>query len=428
MCSRFSPRPEYIYIAFLVASIAVYAASFDNGFREDDFEYIRWVSRFSGSLDPFRASPLHTFYRPGAMMLFWMAFRVFGPENSGAYIALNFAIHVLSSICLIGVLRGLRIGRPASCLAGGLFVLGLGHYGKKVMWACTCGPLSAILLVLCSLRLMQRHLEGPKDSEEFRMKYLIAAGLLMLAAPAFHEIGLIAPILVIALLVTTCGGDTWRRGRIRTMIALSPVIVTFSVWLSIYRSISIEHEQIRHAILTCTRAPLVLFRHLGFMLLPIKPSPLIEGRPGPIRWLLSISTPLHTVIAAAIIAASLYLLIRGNRAKKFLVIWMYVAIIPFCLVDMPEGWLELRYLYCAAMPLCALIALILTEMHAKGGWRRGAAFLITGLAAVMTIYVTAVLEKKYDSLGGSPDISVPAPRGSVERPSSIYRPGDQAGY
>jgi hypothetical protein len=245
----------------------------------------------------------------------------------------------------------------------------------------------------------------------------------MLTAPAFHEIGLIAPILAILLLVTTSGGDTWRRDRIHTMIALLPAIVTFGVWLPIYRGISIEYDQIRHAFLAVMRAPIMLFRHLGFMLLPIKPSPLIEGQPEPIKWLLSISTPLHIAIAAAIITASLYLLIRGNRAKKFLAIWMYVAISPFCLVDVPNGWLELRYLYCAAMPLCALIAVILTDMHARGGWRRWAAFAVTILAAVMTIYVTVVLETKYDSQSRSMDISVPEPRRSPVQ-VSLHKSGD----
>ena len=396
MHARLPVRSKYIYILFCLVSIVVYSTSFDNTFRDDDFIYIRSAAGFDDPREPFRTSELYAFYRPGAMILFWMEYRLFGPENSGAYLAFNFVIHVLISLCLVRVLRLLGMERRPAYLAGGLFVLGLGHYGKQVMWACTIGPLFAILMVLCTMCLVLAYLGARADAEAFRRRQLIGSGILMLAAPAFHEIGLIAPVLTAALVCTYGGWSDRSHCRGRVVLPLVPAVLALSVWASVFYFISSEYEAYRVACHTIVQAPLLLFRHLGFMLLPVKPSPAIDGQPGPIQWLLSISGPLHAAIAVAIVAVSLYLLFRGKRAARFLVVWFYIALAPFCLVDIPVSWLELRYIYCASMPLCALIAIVLVEgLYARGGWRRWAAISLTILAAAMTIYVTVTLEMKY---------------------------------
>jgi len=390
-------RSKYIYVVFLLVSIVVYSRSFDNAFRDDDFIHIRSAAEFDDPREPFQASDVHAYYRPGALILFWAEYRFFGLEMSGAYLVFNFVIHVLISLCLVSVLRRLGIGSRSAYLAGGLFVLGLGHYGKKVMWASTGGSLFAIFFVLCTVWLVAAYIDTSADTTAFRRRRLAGAGILMLSAPAFHEIGLIAPVLTVALLFTYGGRSDRRHNRDLVVLPLVPAAFSFAVWALIYYVLSDTYETYRHACQEVVHAPLLLFRHLGFMLLPIKPSSLIDGQPGPVQWLFSISGPLHAAIAVVILTVSLYLLIRGNRTARFLVIWFYVALTPFCLVDMPESWLELRYIYCAAMPACALIAIVLVEeLFARGGWRRWAMIAITTLAAVMTIYVTVILEMKYD--------------------------------
>lgn len=398
MDPRSASKSKCIYLFFLLLSVAVYSASFDNEFREDDFDYIRCAYELEHIRQIFRPNDLFSFYRPGTLMIFYVEYKLFGPERSGAYLAFNFIIHALTSLCLVRVLRRLEIDQWTAYLAGGLFLLGLGHYGKKVMWACTSGPLFAVLLSVSVVWLTVAYMHSMTESSQYRRGYLVGAGILMLLAPAFHEMGLTAPVLAAALLFI----HGRRSGKIRNgnhhWLLLAPAVLSLAVWGMAYCYVSGSHETYRRACHTLAHAPVLLFRHLGFMLLPIKPSPLMDGQPVFVQWLLSNSTLIHGAIALVIIGASVYVFVRGNRAERFLAVWMYLALAPFCFVDLPEGWLELRYLYFTAIPFCSLIVIVLIKgLYIRGGIGCWTAIALTILATSMTIYVTVILESKYDS-------------------------------
>jgi hypothetical protein len=396
---RSASRSKYIYLFYLILSSAVYSASFDNEFREDDFDYIRCAHELEDIRQIFRPNDLFSFYRPGSLMLFYVEYEVFGPKRSGAYLAFNFIIHVLISLSLVRVLRRLEIDRRTAYLAGGLFLLGLGHYGKKVMWACTSGPLLAVLLSVSVVWLTVAYMHSMTESSQYRRGYLVGAGILMLLAPAFHETGLTAPVLATALLFIHGRRSGKIRGRNRYWLPLAPAALALTAWGIAYCYVSGSHEAYRRACHTLAHAPVLLFRHLGFMIMPIKPSSLMDGQPVFVQWLSSNSTLIHGAIALIIICASVYVFVRGNQVERFLAVWMYLALAPFCFVDLPEGWLELRYLYFTAMPFCSLIAIALMKgLYIRGGIGRWTAIALTILATSMTIYVTVILESKYDSL------------------------------
>jgi 4-amino-4-deoxy-L-arabinose transferase-like glycosyltransferase len=92
--------------------------------------------------------------------------------------------------------------------------------------------------------------------------------------------------------------------------------------------------------------------------------------------------------------------IKGRRELKFVVLWLYVVLIPFCLIRLPEGWLELRYVYFAAAPFCALLASAAAEVFVRSG-RPIRVLVVTVLlaAVVMSSYVVRALEKQYDARG-----------------------------
>jgi hypothetical protein len=171
----------------------------------------------------------------------------------------------------------------------------------------------------------------------------------------------------------------------------------------IYRAVSGGYDTYQSATDAVLRAPVVLFRYLGFMLLPIQESSLVYGQPVPVKWLLGIAGPLHVILGAAVVVGSVHLLLRGSRRAKFLVVWLYVALIPFCLIGLPEGWLELRYVYFAAAPLCALISTeLLRRFFERGKASRAAAVALVVLATAATVFVTVTLERQYDAQSKSP--------------------------
>ena len=401
MLSRPPARSILIYFAFLIITLATYLASFDNSFRDDDFVFIRSVAESESPKELFHTSERFAFYRPGALVLFWGEYRLFGVEDAGAYLRMNFRIHIILSACLLGLLRRLGATWNTTLLAGGLFAVGLGHYGKQVMWASTSGPLFAILLVVCAVWQAAGYMgimtNSPPTQPAKKYGLLAGASILMMIAPAFHEVGLTAPFLTVALLWVWGGKTPGRRWL------LAPSVLTVVVWAMIYGAVSGGYETYQSAVDAVLRAPVVLFRYLGFMLLPIQESSLVHGQPATVRSLLGIAGPLHVILGAAVVAGSVYLLLRGSRRAKFLVVWLYVALIPFCFIGLPEGWLELRYVYFAAAPLCALISTELLErLYKRGRARRGLAVAMVVLATAATVFVTVTLERQYDAQSQSP--------------------------
>lgn len=391
-----------IFLAFVVVSAAIYAPAFDNSFRDDDFAFLRASILSHSPVNLVEHIPHFTFYRPGALLLFWVEYHVFGLRHPGAYIGLNLFIHVLSTLLLVALLVRMKIGLPAACLAGGLFAVGFGHYGKEVLWACTGGGLLAVLMVLAVLWLTATYVQTPAASRASQRLRILAAGGLMLLAPTFHEMGLMAPVLVVTLVWALHGRTGTGAGRVTGRIdrsILISVALPLLVWIPAYAFLQTTHEAYHHSPEAIPAMPSALVRYLGLMVIPIKGSTLIPGQPPLVRWLLSVSHVLHRVVGITMLALSALLLLLGSRTTKFLVVWLYVALLPFCLVGVPEQWLELRYVYFAAAPLCALFA---SGLAGLGRRRRSAAIALVVLAGFMAAYVTSTLERKYDAQGLEP--------------------------
>lgn len=317
-------------------------------------------------------------------MLFDLEVKLFG-VNGGYYLLFNFIIHVLLSMLLILVLSGLALPRETSFLSGGLFVLGFGHYGKQVMWACTSGPLTSMLVVTLSVLLALKYAQKPGKI------YLAATIVTAALAPAFHEIGLTAPVLVIAV--------WWMLGVSRkgkwALISLAGVVLIG--WFLLYAAVSGSYESYGAAASVPRQLPGLFVRYLGFMAVPIQQSDIIGRHPSLFGLILRASGSAQLALGILIIAAASLVFFGSGRNYKFIVIWLFVALMPFCFIRLPENWLELRYAYFAAMPYCALFAVAAAKAIAKFERRIGIAVVVLMLAAAgMTVYVVRALEDQYD--------------------------------
>ena len=67
---------------------------------------------------------------------------------------------------------------------------------------------------------------------------------------------------------------------------------------------------------------------------------------------------------------------------------------------MPGRWLEPRYLYCAAMPFCALSATMLRTLYVRGrATARGLVVAAVACIGLTSLGFELVLERKVDRLG-----------------------------
>jgi hypothetical protein len=81
----------------------------------------------------------------------------------------------------------------------------------------------------------------------------------------------------------------------------------------------------------------------------------------------------------------------------------YVAfLLPFGLIHLPEGWLDIRYAYLPATCFCGLLAYGLRVLWLKSGRLRQVLLSLLVIAAVAAdVTLVRRLEQKYDEFGKS---------------------------
>ena len=340
--------PTTLLLAGLGVAVLVCARAADNSFRADDFVFLDHVMRAKSLGELLHSSSDFAFYRPAALALFSVEHRLFG-FWAGGYLVVNFLLHLANAWLLLRVLGRLGVGAWVGMVATALFLLGVGHYAKQLLWACTSGGVAAVTTSLAAMLVV---LNGAATART-RPPHAVVLGVwgLLLLAMALHEAALATSILV--ALLWRRGGTPWRHA----LLAFVPALI----WVGLLATLSHDHPAYGRAPLGALLAPLYVLRYPGFMLLPIQPEQSV------------LALPLQMILAAAMLALTIALLRRGGPGPaKFLVLWLYAALLPYGLITLPNWWLEIRYLYFAAMPFCALLALGLdaARRHPDGRLRR----------------------------------------------------------
>jgi hypothetical protein len=134
--------------------------------------------------------------------------------------------------------------------------------------------------------------------------------------------------------------------------------------------------------------PSRLWGYLGLLVWPIQ----AEGLDWAPRLRAGASLAVGTALAVR--------LVRGGRLQRLGVAALLLGLVPFCVVPMPTGWLEVRYLYAASLPACLLLADAVTV--APLARRRTATAILVPLV-VATLAFQIVMEGKWDALARAPE-------------------------
>ncbi len=380
-----------VYVIYLAISTAIYAPLFDNLFRDEDFAHLLNSSRKASLSEVIKPTPLFASERPGALSFFYLEYQLF-KLNSAAYLVFNFLLHVMISLLAWRAFLDLGMDREAAVLGALLFVLGYGHYGKQLIWANDGGPLLAVLLTLLTISAAIRWV-GKNAAEEDerqgrnRIVYPIAVIGLLLVGSTIHEFTLFTPLFLIMIIYAYPGR------AYKLILRIMPLLIPWLMWLAFFSRPNTLHQLITDGVL---RAGPYLLLYFGFFLAPIQESVLVND-----------SSFLGMVAAAATpirFAAGLLLLITlavvfgksGNKTGNPLRItvgWLFIAILPFCFVRLPEGYLELRHLYYASIPYCGLVGCALSHCFKAEKLR------VKIIAAVLLLLISLAgkLEHRYDA-------------------------------
>ena len=395
-----STRRDYlVYFTFAILALLILVPSFDNPFREDDFVFLRHVEDHGFSRELVAPTQNFAFYRPGAAALFSLEHVLFG-DRSGLYILANFLMHCGISLLLLRLLVMVGFGGLVAALAAGLYVVGVGSFGKQVMWASAGGGIAATLLVMAALVSLVSSTRGG----QLWSTRTIPGWIALAVSPAFHEVGILAPVLIILFGHPSGPAGTPNLDRRRLMLWYALLVFPAAVWASVRIALADSYAGYGTDMATPAGFFFNLIKYPGFMLVPLQPSTALADAPSVLEILAQYSGALHGVIGLGVFIACVRAVVRGNIQVKVLCAWLYLALFPYCLVALPEGWLELRYTYFAAIPLCALIAITVTRRLPKR-----IAIAIVILFVIQAALVQTVLERKYDS-GRDSVIVLPADR------------------
>jgi hypothetical protein len=390
-------RGRYVVLFLLVVLLSSlnYARSLDNSFFSDDYFYLDMAS----GPDPLKTALTphgrFSFYRPGLLVLFYAEFVALQWEP-GLYIVVNYLIHALNSALLLGLLMRLGFRRTPSVIASMLFLFGCCHYGKQIMWACSVGTLFSQTLMLTGLLLGVLWLApGAGDRERpnpARRLLPLAVTMLFCIAPFFHESALIGPVLMLFILLIF-KGKRWQDCLRPGLLMLAPIAIWGAVLVLVYRNYPAYSSQPDDVLSTLDR----LVRYIGFMLVPVKTSTNEALKPFMSGTVLRLVGGAHYVIGFAFLGLLAWTVRRRNWLYAFLFFWIPVGLLPFSAVGSAGARLELRYLYAAAMPMCALFAsligLLLSRRRAAA---RRLAGVLVGCAVAGTLALVQVIEITID--------------------------------
>jgi hypothetical protein len=378
----------------LLLGLGVYAPSFDNGFRADDFVFLAAVIDSPSPLALWAPQADIAFYRPLALQLFAVEYRLFGLAG-GLYLVFNVLLQAGAAGLGLLLLRRLGLGPLAAAGAAGAFFLGVSHYGKQVTWACASGGLLALVLLLAALLLAEPSSRQGRWRQRLRWTAVLAIALL---APFSHEAGLlIGPLLALRRLL---GGAARGRGWLLGAALFLPAL---GLWLWATQAAGSNAAE---ASLQGSRLAAVLgryLRHFGLALLPLQGDALAGTRAAALATWLQIA---QLVLGALVVAACAARLAqrKAPAGQRFLAAWALAALAPYALVPLPSGWLELRYLHAAALPLAGLAASLLAGDHVRRPrWAHWTAGAVAAAYIVAALGIGSVLERRYDREARSPE-------------------------
>lgn len=381
--------------ACFAIALGLYARGFDNGFRRDDYWFLEHVISQPAADAVFHPLEGIPFFRPGAVAVFLLEYRLFGLAG-GPYIAFNFILHALIALATWAVLRALGFRREVSVTAAGFFLIGFGHFGKQVLWACTSGPLVAVLLSLVAVLATKAWLGAAAARTRARHLWPPVTVAVLLAGPLFHELAFLTPLLVMPLLLGRQGRRAAPLG-VRLAVLLGPILL----WSAVFLQLSATEPRYMRMAGEALAAPLYQLRHvlrsLAFMVIPFQQCYLLEQAPAFLGRLGGIAGILQMTVGGLLVAASILLLRRGDTKLRFLVLWIYLAILPFGYIRLSQDWFCLRYVYYAAVPFCGLLAAAAVRLLAgRRTWRRAIVLTVLAVYAAGVVALLVALERQYD--------------------------------
>ncbi|MCA8973995.1 MAG: tetratricopeptide repeat protein [Planctomycetes bacterium] len=366
-------RPLAIHAGFVAVVLATFWPALFGDYVHDDLHLIaRNGAMLRGDAAAMFTQPLfdmeHGYWRPATMLMFFL-----GHHTAGAVgvHALSLLLHVLN--CMAGFALARRMLAPTPALLATLVFAVHPVHTESLAWGASLNDplwvLFALQAMLAALRWRDRERRGPP--------WLV--GLLVIGAVLAKETGVTTVPLVLAALafVPTANG---HRPRMRLATAAITMITGLFLWL-VLRAVVFseavgaivlgnnEPTPAATGIANLVRAPELLLRHLGLLVMPLPATPF--------RALPPASVPLLLASIGASIAIAAVLWWRRGRLLP-------PTRIGLCLLLIPLLAPMLHFRSIGAHPICDryLYLSVLGTAICIAGWLRGRWLWLLMIAAL----------------------------------------------
>ncbi len=187
---------DYAVIGYLfIFATVLFSPTLNNYFVADDFTWLRWAAQCQDKCSPvsivlsYFTNSDGFFYRPGMKIYFFLMYKTFW-LNQVAYHFSSLLLHFISASLFFLVVRKIFRNSLFASMSAFLFMALSGPL-ENVFWISSIGHLFTAVFTLLSLFLFIFW-------EEKRKFYFLLASIISICfAMAFHELGIVAPIIIL---------------------------------------------------------------------------------------------------------------------------------------------------------------------------------------------------------------------------------------
>jgi hypothetical protein len=390
----------------VVLSVLFYARALDNGFwHAEDFRMLATVQRLVA--DPSQLLRLDAIQRhhPVPLALFFVEYKFFGLEPLGYYLV-NLLLHGLNAWLVYWLVTALLADRRIAILSGVLFALGVGSYGKAVMFVAGSENLLITLLYLLLLNLYIRndlYGRGKLLSGRYLMVLLLFLLVSFAKPTAFSLVGGLLAYKVFFR------GERGSARRIFEPHLLILIVGAVLFWLArVLGGVSEFGWSMAGSNPWSFSVNFVknMINYIIHMFFPMHVSRLVETGNPVVQFVYSIAPLIRFLIGLSIVSYSVFGFIFGNRTLRFFLAWTFISVLPYCVVRFPVDWLNIRYLYQVSIGFVFIMAsgtILSMDLLYRRRWRRLLPLVVPFAFVLLSSYVTDRLDLKYESEAQQPE-------------------------
>lgn len=347
-----------VMIYLLVTVFFILSPMLGNYFVGDDFTWFRWVATGGNSIEQLTGYFIQSdgfFYRPGTKLFFSLMYSIFW-LNPVAYHIVSLVLHSIVVLLVFILSRKVLRSFGLAVLASFIFAL-LSSYHEAVFWISSVGHLFSVMFVLLSLWLFTLW------DEKKNIFYFIASIVSIGCSVLFHELGVVAPLLIMFYKYSNDGFavTSIKFKKVYYGLLFSPVVVYLFV-----RFLSQSHWAGGDYTYNLFKLPFnIVGNSLGYFLLSLF-GPLSLSLYEMIRTVFKSNLLIATIaiVIVAVCAIPLYRLVKkmGKEDKRVLLFslgFMFIALLPF----LGLGNITSRYTYLTSFGFVVLFAFLVQKMY-----------------------------------------------------------------